>query len=84
MEEIRTFPEPLRDQWQVQLQLMAQLKAEIGVYSEGLTAQQLQECLLHAVTDLEAELERLVGGIGTDASICVLPQGPLTIPYIKE
>lgn len=84
MEEMRTTPEPLRDQWQVQLQLIAQLRAEIGVYSDGLTAQQLQDCLLRQVTDLESELERLVGAIGSGASICVLPQGPLTIPYIEE
>jgi len=84
MEKIRTFPEPLRDQWQVQLQLIAQLKADVGVYSDGLTPDQVRRCKLRPVEDLESEVQRLVEEAGPGATICVLPQGPLTIPYLEE
>ncbi|MBN1266936.1 MAG: nickel-dependent lactate racemase [Anaerolineales bacterium] len=84
MEQMRTLLNPLRDQWQVQLQLQVQMKADVGVYSDGLTPRQVRECLLWPVSDLEAELERLAEKAGPGARLCVLPQGPLTIPYLEE
>jgi len=82
MEKLRSRGQALRDQWQVQLQLQVQLKADVGVYSGGLSAEQIQSCLLRPVPDLEAELERLLQETGPGASIAVLPQGPLTIPCL--
>jgi lactate racemase len=84
MDTLRTLSEPLRDQWQVQLQLQVQLHADVGVFSSSLTDEQIRNCLLRPVPDLEVELEQIMRRIGHGASLCVLPQGPLTIPYIEE
>lgn len=71
----------LFDQWQAQLLAMVQLKARVGVYSE-LPAIDLQRAHLLPVADLRAALDAELARIGRDAPVAVLPEGPLTIPYL--
>lgn len=68
------------DQWQVQIQAMIQKRAQVYVYSDGLTDEQIENSLFTPCRDITATLEILKNKYGKDVSIAVLPEGPLTIP----
>ncbi|RPJ52759.1 MAG: nickel-dependent lactate racemase [Acidobacteria bacterium] len=71
-----------QDQWEAQVQAQIQLKADVFVYSEGLSDAQIQAALLCPSRSVEQTVSHLVAKYGQSASICVLPQGPQTIPYV--
>lgn len=72
------------DQWQVQIQAMVQLKADVYVYSDGLSDAQIRQAHLIPCRHIEDTLAELLDRYGPDASMCVLPEGPQTIPYVAE
>lgn len=72
------------DQWQVQLQSQIQLKARVLIKSSFLTPEQVRAANLEPVDDLQAALDEQTNLIGLNGNVCVLPQGPQTIPYIAE
>ena len=71
--------EERHDQWQAQIQAQIQLKAEVYVKSGFLSEQQVRDAHLRSVDCIEDAIAES----GADASICVLPEGPQTIPYIE-
>jgi nickel-dependent lactate racemase len=73
-----------QDQWQVQLQAQVQLKADVHVYSEGLTDDQIKRALFTPCRDIAQTVAELQRKYGPEARICVLPEGPQTIPYLQE
>jgi nickel-dependent lactate racemase len=73
-----------QDQWQVQIQAQIQLKADVYVRSHNLTDEQIRGALLRPSPRIEDTVEELLSRYGPRASICVLPEGPQTIPYIDE
>jgi len=73
-----------QDQWQVQIQAQIQLKANVYVYSDGLTDGQIEDALFTPCRDIELTLAQLQDLHGPHARICVMPEGPQTIPYLKE
>ena len=70
------------DQWQVQIQAQIQLRAEVFLKSSFLSHEQTRAAHLEPVDDIEATVEEMLRRQGPDARVCVLPQGPQTIPYI--
>ena len=67
------------DQWQVQIQAQIQLKADVYLKAgPNLTPAQIRRAHLTPVSDIQAA----IAACGNDATICVLPEGPQTIPYI--
>ena len=73
----------VQDQWQVQLQAQIQLKADVHVYSENLTDDQIRLALFKPSTDVEMTLAGLMTRYGQDSRLCIMPEGPQTIPYVK-
>lgn len=71
-----------QDQWQAHVQALVQRKARVFVRSDGLTDDQVRAALLEPSRRIEDTLEMLLGIYGRGASICVMPEGPQTIPYI--
>jgi len=71
------------DQWEAQLQAMIQLKADVYVKASYLSDEQIRQALLIPSPDVEATLWDLLRKYGPQATICVLPEGPQTIPYIE-
>lgn len=69
------------DQWQAQLLAMVQLKARVGVHGE-IPAEDLRRAHFLPVPDLRAALDEELARVGRDAPVAVLPEGPLTIPYL--
>jgi nickel-dependent lactate racemase len=73
-----------QDQWQAQIQAQIQLQADVYVRTDNLTDQQIEGALLRPSPRIESTLQELLDRYGPQASICVLPEGPQTIPYIHS
>lgn len=71
-----------QDQWQVQLQAQVQLRAEVYVRSDGLSDEALQGAMLRPCASVEDTVAGLLERYGPQATICVLPEGPMTIPFV--
>ena len=84
LKKIRAGGKNRRDQWQAQIQAKIQLKADVHIYSENLSEEQIRSALLKPVASIENTVSRLLSRYGTGARICVLPEGPQTIPYIEK
>jgi nickel-dependent lactate racemase len=71
-----------QDQWQAHIQALVQSRADVFVRSDGLTDDQVRAALLRPCRRIEDTIMELLGRYGRGASICVMPEGPQTIPYI--
>jgi len=69
------------DQWEAQIQARVQQLAEVYVHSSYLSDEQVCGMLMHPCRDIEETLDRLCRRYGPEARVCVLPDGPQTIPY---
>ena len=69
------------EQWQAQIQALVQRRAEVLVRCE-LDDATLRACHLAPCADINAEVAKRLAKLGADARVAVLPQGPLTIPYL--
>jgi nickel-dependent lactate racemase len=72
-----------QDQWQAQIQAQIQIKADVYVRTDNLTHEQIEMALFKPSPRVEDTLNLLLDRYGPDARICVLPEGPQTIPYIE-
>ena len=70
------------DQWQVQIQAQIQQRADVYVYSEGLSDEQIRAALFIPCGDIFKRVTHLAEFYGPQASIAVLPEGPLTAAYL--
>jgi nickel-dependent lactate racemase len=71
-----------QDQWQVQIQAQVELKADVYVKSTHLDGATIEQALLCPCSCIEDTVSGLLERYGPDATICVLPEGPMTIPYV--
>ena len=71
------------DQWQVQVQALIGRRARVGVKSDGLTGQQIRDAHFEPIEDLAESVDRSLRDAGAGATLCVLPEGPQTIPYLR-
>jgi len=76
-------PRTLPDQWQVQVQAGLQDKARVIMFTEHLSAEALSAAHLELTEDIGATVRELLAGLGPTARVCVLPEGPQTIPYVR-
>jgi nickel-dependent lactate racemase len=81
LEMIESSPTTIPDQWQVQIQARVQAIAQVMLKCDGLQADQVRAAQLEPIDDIEEVVRRLVDA-DPAARICVLPQGPQTIPYL--
>jgi nickel-dependent lactate racemase len=70
----------LYDQWEAQRLAIIALKARVGLYSD-LDPDEVRRAHLEAVADIGSRLREELGRRG-DVPIAVLPEGPMTIPYL--
>lgn len=80
---LASFAQPVQDQWEAQIQAQVQMKADVYVKSDYLDADTLRSVMLHPCESIEATVARLLERYGPEAAICVLPEGPMTIPYVS-
>lgn len=74
----------MQDQWEAQIQAQIQLKAEVYVKNSYLSDQELRQALFLPCQSIEETLAELLEKHGPEATICVLPEGPQTIPYLAR
>jgi len=70
------------DQWQVQVLARILTRSRVFLYSDRLSPSEISRVHLEPITSVEETVDRLLAEYGPDAPICVLPQGPMTIPYL--
>ncbi|MFD2090010.1 nickel-dependent lactate racemase [Blastococcus deserti] len=75
----RTVP----DQWQVQVQAKVQSRARVIMHTSYLSDHALEAAHLEQTHDIGATVQELLAAAGPDARVCVLPEGPQTIPYVS-
>lgn len=81
LDTINAATEPIEDQWQVQLLALVLVRARVGVHAR-IGAADLRRAHLEPVEDLSARIAAELERLGGDAAIAVLPEGPMTIPYL--
>lgn len=72
----------LPDQWEGQIQAQIQLKADVYVKNSYLSDEELRKALFLPCPRIEDTLAALLAKYGPEATVCVLPEGPQTIPYL--
>ena len=80
----RYITDPTREepeQWQVIVQMVIQRRAEVLVYS-GLPDDKVLAAKFKPCHDIAQAVRERLEGAGEGARVAVLPQGPLTIPYL--
>ncbi len=69
------------EQWQAQIQAIIQRRATVLLYS-SLPETIVKQCFLTPCKDISAAVKAELAKRGPNARVAVLPQGPLTIPYL--
>jgi nickel-dependent lactate racemase len=72
----------LYDQWEAQILAMIQLKARVALFSE-LREDEVRAAHLEPVPDIGARVAEELRRAG-DVPVAVLPEGPMTIPYLEN
>jgi nickel-dependent lactate racemase len=79
---IKKHEPDLKDTWQVFFQAMIQTKAEVYLCS-SLNPEKVRSAHLRPVEDLNQLILKLIEKYGPHTRICIMPEGPHTIPYLK-
>jgi nickel-dependent lactate racemase len=74
----------MQDQWDAQIQAGICERAEVYIYADGLTDDEIGQALGRPCRSIEETLSGLLRQYGPDARIAVLPAGPLTVPFIDN
>ena len=80
---IENRPKTVPDQWQVQVQAKIQSRARVIMHTSYLSDHALEAAHLEQTHDIGATVRELLDAAGPDARVCVLPEGPQTIPYVS-
>lgn len=70
------------DQWQVQIQAQIQTRARVVMHTSYLSDTDLADAHLSQTADISATVASELRRLGPRTRICVLPEGPQTIPYL--
>jgi nickel-dependent lactate racemase len=71
------------DQWQVQLFAQILQRARVALHSE-IDPEEVRHVHLEPVADITARISEELETIGEDAPVAVLPEGPMTVPYLEH
>ena len=70
------------DQWEVQVQAQIQQRAAVFLKADGLSPDAVRAAHLTPIDDVGATTRQQLDRCGPAARLCVLPEGPQTIPYL--
>ncbi|MCP5517514.1 MAG: nickel-dependent lactate racemase [Verrucomicrobiales bacterium] len=70
------------EQWQAHIQALIQRRARVFLHST-LADETVRACFLEPCADIAATVRTELDRFGPNARVAVLPQGPLTIPYLR-
>ena len=72
------------DQWQVQIQAQILMKSKVLVKNGFMSDHEIRAAHLEPIHDVRDGVLSALRSAGQNATLCVLPQGPQTIPYLVE
>jgi nickel-dependent lactate racemase len=75
--------EPIGVQWENQILARMQLKNTIYLLS-GLDDKTVKDMMMTPIHSIEEGLEKAFKVLGRNASVAVIPQGPLVIPIVAD
>ena len=82
LQEIAARRETVVDQWQIQIQAAIQARARVVMHTSYLSDDELASAHLEQTNDVSATVGEALAAAGDGATVCVLPEGPQTIPYV--
>lgn len=82
--DIRDRSRTVPDQWQVQIQARIQSGSRVVMHTSYLSDAELATAHLEQTADVSAIVAEALAAAGPGARLCVLPEGPQTIPYLAE
>ncbi len=82
LDAIAAREQTVPDQWNVQVQASIQSSARVVMHTSYLSDDDLAAAHLEQTSDIGAFVEEALESAGADARVCVLPEGPQTIPYV--
>jgi lactate racemase len=71
------------DAWQVQVQAQILMKSKVLVKNSFMKDHEIRAAHLEPVDDIGESVSAALNATGPEATLCVLPQGPQTIPYLR-
>jgi nickel-dependent lactate racemase len=80
LEEILGRERTVPDQWQTQIQATIQSRARVVMHTSHLSDDELAAAHLEQTADIAATVAEALDATG--GRVCVLPEGPQTIPYV--
>ncbi|MHC4060416.1 MAG: nickel-dependent lactate racemase [Planctomycetota bacterium] len=83
LETVRSPGFAKQDMWQAQILALVRHRADVYFYSRNLTDEQVRNAFLIPCHDIDETVTMLVDKYGLGARVCVLPDGPQAIPYLK-
>jgi len=81
---IRTPGNACRDMWEAQIQALICRQADVYLHTHNLTPEQITRALLKSCVSIERTVAQLLEKYGEEATICIMPEGPQTVPYVRE
>ncbi|HVR33867.1 MAG TPA: nickel-dependent lactate racemase [Acidimicrobiia bacterium] len=81
---IETSERTMPDQWQVQIQARIQERVRVLVKADGLSDDQIRAAHLEPCHDISRFVKDELKRLGPTARVCILPEGPQTIPYLTD
>jgi len=73
-----------QDMWQAHVQALICGQADVYFHTRHLTPEQITRALLKPCVSIEKTVLQLLEKYGDNANICILPEGPQTVPYVRE
>lgn len=73
-----------RDSWEAQIHAMICEKAKIYFYSDNLSGKQIRDAFMQPCNDITETVKSIINSEGGRVRVCILPDGPLTIPYLQS
>jgi hypothetical protein len=80
---LRTLEKPVLDQWQIQLLNNILRRCSVRLHS-ALDHETVHACKLLPCDHFQQSIDTHLRGLGRRVPVAVLPQGPLTIPYVAD
>ena len=71
-----------QDQWQVQILSQIAKKANINLYTEGLSEDEIKNAFMISIQNPQSYLNEKISS-SQNLKGCVLPEGPITIPFFN-
>jgi nickel-dependent lactate racemase len=84
LDRIRARRQTVPDQWQVQIQAQIQAAHRVVMRTSYLSDADLATAHLEQTGDIAGTVAEALAAAGPGARLCVLPEGPQTIPYVED